>query len=218
MKIAVSSPAVLCRLKEFCKPYDFVLAPVVRDGALDLDAQADKPILVTRFTKHPAEWANAEYFNVRTGRACRITTADSRSKNIVPVRSYRAVLNAYVNNPETKFNGPSGRMCGFATRGVLQRKHVIADAHRYCGKEVKRKLEQGPLDHETDFKCTLYEDGRVSADPETLRKLSKFSEREIRERTGIRRDTIRSFRHGGIVTRKTYHRFSRFLKEQEIAK
>ena len=110
MKIPVSSPAVLGRLKGFCKPYDFVLAPVVRDGAvlLDLDTQADKPILVTRFTKHPAEWANAEYFNVRTGKSCRITVGDSRSKNVVAVRSYRAVLNSYVNNPETKFNGPSG--------------------------------------------------------------------------------------------------------------
>jgi hypothetical protein len=49
-----------------------------------------------------------------------------------------------------------------------------------------------------------------------LRKLSNFSEREIREGTGIRRDTIRSFRHGGIVTRKMYHRFSQFLKEQEV--
>ncbi len=55
MKVPVSSPAVLGRLKEFCKPYDFVLAPVIRDGALDLDEQADKPILITRFTKDPAE-------------------------------------------------------------------------------------------------------------------------------------------------------------------
>jgi hypothetical protein len=53
MKIPVSSPAVLGRLKGFCKPYDFVLAPVVRDGSVDLDEQADKPILITRFTKIP---------------------------------------------------------------------------------------------------------------------------------------------------------------------
>jgi len=30
MRIPVSSPAVLGRLKAFCKPYDFVLAPVIR--------------------------------------------------------------------------------------------------------------------------------------------------------------------------------------------
>jgi hypothetical protein len=68
-----------------------------------------------------------EYFNVRTGKPCRITTAtNSRNKNVVAVRSYRDVVNSYVNNPETKFNGPSGRPCGFGTRGILQRKHVIA--------------------------------------------------------------------------------------------
>jgi hypothetical protein len=32
MRIPVSCPAVLGRLKEFCKPYDFVLAPVIREG------------------------------------------------------------------------------------------------------------------------------------------------------------------------------------------
>ena len=94
---------------------------------------------------------------------------------------------------------------------------MITETHRYCGKEVKRKLDAGPVDHETDAKCKVYESGRVEADAEMLRKLSNFSEREIREGTGIRRDTIRAFRHGGIATRKMYHRFSQFLKEQEGA-
>ena len=94
---------------------------------------------------------------------------------------------------------------------------MITETHRYCGKEVKRKLDAGPVDHETDAKCKVYESGRVEADAEMLRKLSNFSEREIREGTVIRRDTSRAFRHGGIATRKMYHRFSQFLKEQEGA-
>ena len=56
VRIPVSSPAVLGRLKDFCKPYDFVLAPVVSDGDFNLDEEANKPILVTRFTKASAEW------------------------------------------------------------------------------------------------------------------------------------------------------------------
>jgi hypothetical protein len=214
MKIPVTSPAVLGRLKNFCKPYDFVLSPVVRDGALDPDEQADKPILITRFTKNSGEWLNATYYNVRTGEPCRITTGESKSKNVIPVRSYRDVCHAYVNNPESKFNGPDGFRCGFGTRGMLQRKHVIAGRHIPCGKEFKRRLEQGPVDHEIDSKCRVYENGKVSADAETLRKIGNFSEREIREETGIRRDTIRYFRHGGAVTRKMYDRFSEFLKER----
>ena len=100
---------------------------------------------------------------------------------------------------------------------MLQRKHVIAQNHQYCGKEIKRKLEKGLVDHETDAKVKIYENGRVAADLEMIRRLSNFSEREIRDGTGIRRDTIRSFRHGAIVTRKMYHRISQFLKEQESA-
>jgi hypothetical protein len=48
---------------------------------------------------------------------------------------------------------------------------VIAEAHRYCGKEVKRKLDAGPLDHETEFKCKVYENGKIAAGPEILKAL-----------------------------------------------
>jgi len=123
----------------------------------------------------------------------------------VPVKSYRQILNAYVNNPEAKFLGPGGNRCNLYTRGILQRDHVIAGQHRYCGKEFKRKLEQGQVDHETDFKCKVYENGRVAADPETLRQLAGFSERRIANGTGLHRKPIRLFRHGGTVTRRTHH-------------
>jgi hypothetical protein len=52
---------------------------------------------------------------------------------------------------------------------MLQRMQVVASEHRYCGKEIKRKVEVGAVDHETEFKCKVYEGGRVAADPDTLR-------------------------------------------------
>lgn len=131
---------------------------------------------------------------------------------MIPVRSYRSVVNAYVNNAESKFTGPDGHQCRPWTRGILQRMHVIARAHRYCGKEFKRKLEQGSVDHETEFKCKVYENGRVAADAETLRQLARFSERQIRAGTGLRRDTIRLIRHGAGVKRSTYQRVIDFLR------
>jgi hypothetical protein len=97
--------------------------------------------------------------------------------------------------------------------GILQRMHVVAREHRYCGKEFKRKLEQGPVDHEVEFTCKLYENGRVAAGPETLRLLASFSERHIRKATGVRRDTIRLIRHGKGVKRSTYAKVVNFLKE-----
>ena len=204
---------MLGRLKEFCKPYDFVLAPVIREGDLQLDEEAEKPILVARFNKNSEEWSAATYYNVRTGERYSITTGQSGSENVIPVRSYRSVVNAYVNNAESKFNGPDGNQCHPWTRGILQRMHVVAGEHRYCGKEFKRKLEQGPVDHEVECKCKVYENGRIVAGPETLRQLASLSERQISKKTGVHRDTIRLIRHGKGVKRSTYEKVISFLRE-----
>jgi hypothetical protein len=127
MKIPVSSPAVLGRLKGFCKPYDFVLAPIIRDRKLDAESQAEKPILITRFTKHSEEWLNAMYYNVRTGEECHITVGESKNPKVVPVKTYREILQQYLYNPESKFNGPDGKPCDPWTRGVLQRRHILRE-------------------------------------------------------------------------------------------
>jgi len=210
MKIPVSSAAVLGRLKGFCKPFDFVLAPILRSDKLDPEERAEKPILITRFNRHSNEWLDATYYNVRTGKKCRLTVGD-RKKGCIPVKTYREILHQYLYHPECKFAGPDGNPCDPWTRGVLQRRHITAGEFNYCGKEFKRKLEQGPVDHEIDYKCKVYENGRVAADPETLRQLAGFSERKIARGTGLHRKTIRLFRHGGTVTRRTYQRITKFL-------
>jgi hypothetical protein len=92
--------------------------------------------------------------------------------------------------------------------------HVVAGEHRYCGKERRRKLEQGPLDHQVEFKCKVYENGRVVAGPETLRQLAGFSEREIRKGTGVCRDAIRLMRHGKGVKRSTYEKVINFMRAE----
>ena len=78
----------------------------------------------------------------------------------------------------------------------------------------KRKLEQGPVGHEVDFKCKVYENGQVVAGPETLRQLASFSERQIRKGTGVDRDTIRAMRHGKGVKRSTYEKVMNLLREK----
>ena len=65
MKSPVTSPAVIGRLKGFCKPFDFVLAPVLRSDKLDPEERAEKPILITRFTKHSDEWLDGTYYKSR---------------------------------------------------------------------------------------------------------------------------------------------------------
>ena len=129
-------------------------------------------------------------------------------------KSYREILHQYLCNPESKFNGPDGKPCDPWTRGILQRRHITAGVFNYCGKEFKRKLEQGPVDHETDFKVKVYANGRVSADPEVLRGLSEFSEREVNKETGLARRIIRHIKHGGRVKRSTMQRITDFLGKE----
>jgi hypothetical protein len=63
---------------------------------------------------------------------------------------------------------------------------------------IQRKRDEHE-DHEVDVKCKVYEARRVVADAETIRQLTRFSERQIRGGTGLRRDTIRSIRNGNGV-------------------
>lgn len=56
-----------------------------------------------------------------------------------------------------------------------------------------------------------YENRRVAADPETLRALSDFSEREINKETGLSRRIIRRIRHQGPVKFSTMQRITDFL-------
>jgi len=67
------------------------------------------------------------------------------------------------------------------------------------------------VDHEGEFNCKVYENGRVVAGPETLRLLARFSERQIGKGTGVHRDTIRLIRHGKGVKRSTYAKVMNFL-------
>jgi len=224
MQIPVSSPDVLGRLKYFVRPYDFVLAPIVNKDKLDTEQQANKPILITRFTKNSEEWASATFYNVRTGKPCRITTTQSADLDIVPVKSYRQILNGYPLNPEQKFLAPGGlTRCDQWTRGILERDHVIANQHIPCGKEHRSKLDQGLIDHPDAeenqstprFSCRVYQNRKVAADLEMVCWLSNFTEEEIKEATGLERKTIRLVRHGQLVKRSTYQKIKDFRTEYE---
>jgi hypothetical protein len=70
------------------------------------------------------------------------------------------------------------------------------------------------VDHDIEFNCKVYENGRVVAGPETLRLLASLSERQISKKTGVHRNTIRLMRHGKGVKRSTYEKVVNFLREQ----
>lgn len=98
------------------------------------------------------------------------------------------------------------------TRGVLQRAHIIAGEHRYCGKEMRRKLEQGPIDHEIDYKRKVYSNGKVGADAETRNKISAIGIRKVARESGIDRKTVRFIAGGGFVKTKKYQDVTKYLQ------
>src|SRR5438552_18881720 len=75
-----------------------------------------QPFLILALLGAAGRMVHGPYFNVRTGEPCRITTGDPTSKGMIAVRSFRSVLNAYVNNAESKFDGPDGKQCSSWTR------------------------------------------------------------------------------------------------------
>ena len=91
--------------------------------------------------------------------------------------------------------------------------HVVAGEHRYCGKEFRRKLEQGPVDHENEFKCKIYENGKLAVSAEILQRITKLclSERQISRGTGLHRKPIHLFLSGKPVRRKTAQQITNFV-------
>jgi hypothetical protein len=150
------------------------------------------------------------------------TLGSSSDPDIVPVKSYRQILNGYPLNPEQKFLAPGGTgRCDQWTRGILERDHVIANQHIPCGKEHRSKLDQGLVEHPDgdedgsapSFSCRVYRNGKVAANLEMIRWLSNFTEQEIKEATGLERKTIRLIRHGQLVKRSTYQKIEEFRRD-----
>ena len=92
-------------------------------------------------TKSLQEWLDATYYNVRT-EECRITLG-KRGKSRAAVKSYRDLLNQYLFiTPSPNSAGPDGKPCDPASRGVLQRRHIVAAGRSHCGKEFMRNSNQ----------------------------------------------------------------------------
>jgi hypothetical protein len=133
------------------------------------------------------------------------------------VKTYREILHQYLYHQNPSLLDRMEILVIPGRVAYCSDRHIAAADFKYCGKEVKRKLEQGPVDHEIDYKCKVYENGRVAANLETLRQLAGFSEREIAKGTGLHRKPIRLFKHGGTVTRRTGQKIIDFLKQHAVA-
>jgi hypothetical protein len=129
----------------------------------------------------------------------------------VEVKCYGNVLGAYREHPEAKFLGHDGNPCDSITRGLLRRSHIVANRHRYIGKETSRRWEQGDDISMVDFRCAEYAGGKMRADEQTRKRIIEIGIRKVARETAIHTDTVTLIARGKPVKPGTLQRLVEFI-------
>jgi hypothetical protein len=121
----------------------------------------------------------------------------------------------YREHPEAKFLGHDGKPCDSHTRGLLRRGHIVANRHRYIGKETSRRWEQGDDLSMVDFVCAEYSDGKTGAEQELRERIVEFGIRKTARATKIDSKTIMLIAGGERVKPSTLAKVREFFNRQE---
>lgn len=216
MRMTVSTPAILGLLKGFTKPFNFVHVPLMFPSLYPAGKDPSNFSLIMPFSKRRDQWLDTKAVDTHTGEEYSISLLDPQgSTKKVEVKCYGNILGAYREHPEAKFVGYDGNPCNRLTRGLLRRSHVIANRHRYIGKETSRHWEQGDDLSMVDFRCAEYSDGKMIADAETRRRITTIGIRELERETGIHHDTIILVSKGKAVKPNTLQKILEFMDKSE---
>jgi hypothetical protein len=160
--------------------------------------------LIMPFSKHRGRWLATKAFDTHSGKPHPIALLDpsGRTKK-VQVKCYGNIMGAYREHPEAKFLGSDGEPCNSLTRGLLSRSHIVANRHRYIGKETSRRWEQGDDLSMVDFRCAEYAHGKMKADEETRERIVEIGIRKVARETGINRETVGLVANGKTVKSRT---------------
>jgi len=214
MRMTVSTPAILGLLKGFTKPFNFIHVPLLFPSLYPAGKKPSNFSLIMPFSKDREQWLNTKAVDTHGGKRYSVTLLDptGRTKKI-EVKCYGNVLGAYREHPEAKFLGHDGKPCYSLTRGLLRRSHIVADRHRYIGKETSRRWEQGDDLSMVDFKCAEYSDGKTVADKETRDRIMGTGIRRIARETGIDKETVLFISQGKPVKASTLGKVMKFVSE-----
>jgi len=135
-----------------------------------------------------------------------------RTKKI-EVKCYGNILGAYREHPEAKFVGHDGKQCDSLTRGLLRRSHIVANRHRWIGKETSRRWEHGEDISMVDFRCAEYSEGKVVANEGTRRRILEIGIRKTAREMGIHSDIVTLIAKGEPV-KPALSKIIRFIQPQ----
>jgi hypothetical protein len=215
--MTVSTPAVLGMLKGFTRPFNFVLVPLLFPSLYPPGKSPSNFSLIMPFSKHRDRWLQTNAVDTHSGIQYPIALLDPKGQTKkIEVKCYGNILGTYRQHPEAKFLGCDGNPCDQNTRGLLIRCHIVADSHRYIGKETSRRWEQGDDISMVDFRCVEYTDGKMVADLETRQRIREIGIRSIARETKINRETVGLIARGEQVKPSTFAKVIRFLEAREI--
>jgi hypothetical protein len=214
MRVTVSTPAVLGKLKGYTKPFNFVLAPILfRDSLSKDDSNLN---LIMPFSTHQDEWLDVPALDIDRGTTYPLCLLGQKTdSNQVEVKCYGNILSAYREHPEAKFLGPDGKPCRSETQGLLRRSHIVVGRSRYIGKETSRRWEQGDDKSIIDFQCTEYRDSKVTASEETRAQINEIGIRQIARLCDLDRETVGIIAKGDRVKRNTLAKVAAVLHADE---
>lgn len=179
MRMTVSTPAVLGLLKGFTRPFNFVHVPLLFPSLYPAGKDSSNFGLIMPFSKHRSEWLKTKAIDTHSGKQYSICLLDPKGRTKkIEVKCYGNILGAYREHPEAKFLGSDGEPCNKLTRGLLRRSHIVANRHRYIGKETSRRWEQGDDLSMADFHCAEYSDGKTVADPDIRERIIEIGIRK----------------------------------------
>jgi hypothetical protein len=206
MRIVLSTPHVLHRLDRSTRPFNFLLCPLI-DTVAGYPAGVDPKhfTLITPFTKQREKWLDADCTNVFDGKTYRLAANQSSRLDRAVLQTFGYVLRLYPYHPESKSLAPNGETCSATTRGLSQRRCVVADRLRYVGKETDRRWEQGKDLSLTSFSPVEYAaSGKmIVADDSVLEAMAKCPMREMMRKTGLSQHTLEAVRDRKAVRSRT---------------
>ena len=212
MRTTVSTPAVLGLLKGFTKPFNFVHVPLLFPNLYPPGKHPSSFGLIMPFSKHRSEWLKTKATDTHSGKQYDISLLDPKGRTKkIEVKCYGNILGAYREHPEAKFLGSDGEPCDKLTRGLLRRSHIVANRHRYIGKETSRRWEQGDDLSMVDFRCTEYSDGKTVADQELRKRIAEIGIRKTARATQTDSKTIMLISRGERVKPSTLVKVIEFV-------
>ena len=215
MRMTVSTPAVLGRLKGFTRPFNFVHVPLLFPGLYPPGKDPSNFSVIMPFSKDRAKWLDTKAIDVHTGDQYPITLLDANGPTEkLEVKSYGNILGAYREHPEAKFLDHDGNPCNSLTRGLLRRSHIVVRKPRYIGKETSRRWEKGDDKSLVDFRCQEYAEGKVVATEETIRRIIETGIRRTAFGTRVDAKTIMKITRHEEVKAVTLAKVESFLEEE----